>query len=333
MEVDKHVFQGMQQDSSEIYQDSNMLRDALNIRITDRDNPTQFSITVDKGNVLGSDMTLQGKYIGHCLLDKQNVLVFTQDQTHTYFYKVGGTYNYIVAQTNEPILDSTDGIKTLHIYENDNVDKVYWVQPSKQPRVINIAYFENTGITEVSNPNMFDFVPELQLNEQLQIDKIYGGGIFSPGVIQYGITYYNLYGQESNLAIVSPLYYISDIDKAGDPSKSYSNSFKITVNGIDTNFEYMRIYSIHRTSLDQVPTVHIVKDIKIVEYNADQNEDVTINNVTIIDNGAYKETIDPTLLLYIGGREIYAGAITQKDNTLFLGNITLPNKDSQFSNT
>ena len=330
MEVDKHVFQGMQQDSSEIYQDSNMLRDALNIRITDRDNPTQFSITVDKGNVLGSDMTLQGKYIGHCLLDKQNVLVFTQDQTHTYFYKVGGTYNYIVAQTNEPILDSTEGIKTLHIYENDNVDKVYWVQLGKQPRVINIAYFENTGITEVSNPNMFDFVPELQLNEQIQIDKIYGGGIFSPGVIQYGITYYNLYGQESNLAIVSPLYYISDIDKAGDPSKSYSNSFKITVNGIDTNFEYMRIYSIHRTSLDQMPTVHIVKDIKIVEYNADQNEDVTINNVTIIDNGAYKETIDPTLLLYIGGREIYAGAITQKDNTLFLGNITLPNKDSQF---
>lgn len=330
MEVDKHVFQGMQQDSSEIYQDSNMLRDALNIRITDRDNPTQFSITVDKGNVLGSDMTLKGKYIGHCLLDKQNVLVFTQDETHTYFYKVGGTYNYIVAQTNEPILDSTDGIKTLHIYENDNVDKVYWVQPDRQPRVINIAYFENTGITEVSNPSMFDFVPELQLNEQLQIDKIYGGGIFSPGVIQYGITYYNLYGQESNFAIVSPLYYISDVDKAGDPSKSYSNSFKITVNGIDTNFEYMRIYSIHRTSLDQAPTVHIVKDIKIVEYNADQNKDVTINNVTIIDNGAYKETIDPTLLLYIGGREIYAGAITQKDNTLFLGNITLPNKDSQF---
>ena len=337
MEVDKHVFQGMQQDSSEIYQDSNMLRDALNIRITDRDNPTQFSITVDKGNVLGSDMTLQGKYIGHCLLDKQNVLVFTQDETHTYFYKVGGTYNYIVAQTNEPILDSTDGIKTLHIYENDNVDKVYWVQPDRQPRVINIAYFENTGVQEVKNPNMFDFVPELQLNEQLQIDKIYGGGIFSPGVIQYGITYYNLYGQESNLAIVSPLYYISDIDKAGDPSKSYSNSFKITVNGIDTNvngidtnFEYMRIYSIHRTSLDQVPTVHIVKDIKIVEYNADQDKDVTVNNVTIIDNGTYKETIDPTLLLYIGGREIYARCITQKDNTLFLGNISLPSSDYDF---
>ena len=330
MEVDKHVFQGMQQDSSEIYQDSNMLRDALNIRITDRDNPTQFSITVDKGNVLGSDMTLEGKYIGHCLLNKYDVLVFTQDKTHTYFYKVGGTYNYIVAQTNEPILDPTDGIKTLHIYENDNVDKVYWVQPDRQPRVINIAYFENSGITEVSNPNMFDFVPELQLNEQLQIDKIYGGGIFSPGVIQYGITYYNLYGQESNLAIVSPLYYISDVDKAGDPSKSYSNSFKITVEGIDTNFEYMRIYSIHRTSLDQVPTVHIVKDIKIVEYNADQDENVTVNNVTIIDNGTYKETIDPTLLLYIGGREIYARCITQKDNTLFLGNISLPSSDYDF---
>lgn len=64
-----------------------MLRDALNIRITDRDNPTQFSITVDKGNVLGSDMTLKGKYIGHCLLDKQNVLVLHRTKLILIFIK------------------------------------------------------------------------------------------------------------------------------------------------------------------------------------------------------------------------------------------------------
>lgn len=324
MEVDKHVFQGMQQDSSEIYQDSNMLRDALNIRITDRDNPTQFAITAEKGaNLIFNDIT--GKYIGHCRINSNSIIVFTQDASSTYIFNF--TYNdnkiakALIAQTVQPILDNTVGLKTLFMYESEEVQKVYWVQQTRPPRVINIAKYIKTPDTAISNTSIFNFVPELQLNETIDIEKIYGGGIFSPGVIQYGITYYNLYGQESNLAIVSPLYYISDIDKAGDPSKSYSNSFKITVENIDTNFEYMRIYSIHRTSLDQVPTVHIVKDIKISK---------NVSTETVIDNGSYQETIDPTLLLYIGGKEFYAGAITQKDNTLFLGNIHLTDRDLKF---
>lgn len=321
MEVDKHIFQSLQQDSAEIYQEPAALRDALNIRITDRDNPTQFSITTEKGaNLVSSSMT--GNYIGHCKITDNMAIVFTQD-TATYIYKVeyiNEKYNEeIIAQIASPILDGDVGLKTLFVYENEKTQKVYWVQPTRPPRVINISKYIETPDSKITNTSIFDFVPELQLNETLNIEKTYGGGVFSPGVIQYGITYYNLYGQESNLAIVSPLYYISDIDKAGDPSKRYSNSFKITIENIDTNFDFVRIYSIHRTSLNQTPSVHIVKDLKITESSA-----------TVTDNGDYQETIDPTLLLYIGGKEFYAGAITQKDNTLFLGNLTLPSKDLKF---
>lgn len=46
------------------------------------------------------------------------------------------------------------------------------------------------------------------------------------------------------------------------------------------------------------------------------------NSVTCIDTNT-GTSIDPTELLYVGGEDIIAGAITHKDNTLFLGNLRL----------
>ena len=51
-------------------------------------------------------------------------------------------------------------------------------------------------------------------------------------------------------------------------------------------------------------------------------DDTTI----VIDNGTTGNTIDPTELLYLGGEPIIPKTITYKDNTLFLGNITLKRK-------
>ena len=45
-------------------------------------------------------------------------------------------------------------------------------------------------------------------------------------------------------------------------------------------------------------------------------QDVTIYN----DSGTQGSTIDPSLLLYIGGKKIVPQTFTSKDNTLFLGN-------------
>ena len=45
--------------------------------------------------------------------------------------------------------------------------------------------------------------------------------------------------------------------------------------------------------------------------------------ITFIDNNTVGDSIDPTLLLYIGGEDITASTLSQKDSTLFLGNITL----------
>ena len=107
------------------------------------------------------------------------------------------------------------------------------------------------------------------------------------------------------------MFYISPADRGGRPDESVSNSFKITINKVDRNFRYVRIYSILRTSLDGTPITKRVADIK------------TNSEITYTDTGMVGDNIDPSELLYKGGQSIIPAAIAQKDGTLFLGNIKL----------
>ena len=86
---------------------------------------------------------------------------------------------------------------------------------------------------------------ELQLKETVEIERQTGtSGDFEPGAIQYAFTYFDRFMQESNIFYTTPLYYTSHPDRGANPTDRCSNSFKITVNNPDTNFQYLRIYSI-----------------------------------------------------------------------------------------
>lgn len=245
-------------------------------------------------------------------------------------------------------------IEAIGIYETELVQKVYWVDGINQPRVINIAKPElklpsyiDAGGTQIpllidgvnlsgptysQDPNIdrflyhnipnglyerdsFDFVRTLQLYENIEVTKIYGYGEFSSGTIQYAISYYDKYGQESNICYTTPLYYISPNNRGGSPEEKVPNSFIINITGVDDKFDYVRIYSIHRTSIDSTPTVRVVADIST------KVED-PIEGLYYTDTGTSGYTIEPTQLLYIGGESIISNCIAQKDNTLFLGSIT-----------
>ena len=77
----------------------------------------------------------------------------------------------------------------------------------------------------------------------------------------------------------------------------------------------MRLYSIHRTSLDSTPELRDIVDLKIPQSGA----------VSYVDSGNNGSIISTDFLLYVGGEELIPQCISQKNNTLFLGNITLPN--------
>ena len=323
---DPHIFTGMQRDLSVSKHKPESLYDAMNLRFTPRDGDTMLSITNEKGTTkmkrivdeLPVDIQLEGTYLGHCVI-KDYVVVFTHGASD-HIYKVTPLTEsqsvVVPLYTGDLKFDLDHPIETLGVFENDNIQKVYWVDGKNQPRMINVCKVRQA----TNNNEQFDFIAKLNLNEEITIDRIDGSGLFAPGTIQYSFTYYNKYGRQSNIFYTSLLHYISYVDRGGNPEDSIANSFEITVNNVQKNdFDYLRIYSIHRTSENAVPTVKRVTDIELATIEG--------TSVKFIDTGLIGNTIDPTELLYLGGEYVIPQTITQKDNTIFLGNLEL-NRDS-----
>lgn len=199
-------------------------------------------------------------------------------------------------------------IESIKVIENSNIHKIYWVDGINPVRMVNV---KSNNIAKLAP---FDLLQDFDsLSDTISIEKIIGGGNFSPGVIQYAFSYFNIYGQESPIINSSSLNYIS-LDFGTSSDNTVSCSFKINISNINTKYDYIRLYSIKRTSLDATPEVRILTDINITNLGEDKE-------ISFIDSGTVGTVEDPTLLLYLGGDKITATTIEQKNNTLFLGNI------------
>ena len=239
---------------------------------------------------------------------------------HIYKFKINNSNNRlqkIWEYSGDLGFDSGCPIESIGVYENQQIQKVYWTDGINQPRVINITAGDDSAIRNSWNNNSFNFVKVAMYNGSIEIEKnTISFGSFAPGVIQYCFTYYDLYSSETNIFYTSPLYYVSPSTRGGNPEETVSCSFTINIPaaGYNNSFDYLRIYSILRTSIDATPQVRKVADISIKGSQSP---------IHFTDTGVEGESIDPTSLFYIGGEAIFAGTLAQKDNTLFLGDITV----------
>lgn len=302
-----------------------------NIRITKDDNGI-LSLQFERGNKR-LYLDIKGCVIGTCVLNKYLVL-FTQE-TNTFkrptgeivTFKTDHIYRLEIIDEDLNVTEIFTGnlnfdtdypLETLGVYENENIQKVYFIDGKNQARVINILENYNSKYQDnlyEYKSTAFDFIAELQLKEEVSIYKIIGTGEFPQGTIQYVFSYYDKHGRQSNLFTQSDLQYLA-YNKGVSPEEKVNCSFKIHINNVDRQFDYLRIYSIIRTSQDAVPTCKRVVDLKI-----------TSDNIIYIDNGTTGDIIDNTELLYLGGNTICPNTFEQKDGTLFLGNYNIKNND------
>ena len=333
-----YKIKGMNQDLSYSAFNPEFSWENKNIRLTARDSNNLMSITNERGtlNVLlkangsgSNENVITDNVVGSCVINNKLVL-FTYNNNNNLSYKnriilvydsnitssndtYSATASYKILYTGNLEYTDLNTIETLPFYENELIQKVYWIDGINQPRVINIA---STTITSTNFDTQFDFIQQLQLNESVSIDKLDSGGQFKSGIIQYAFTYFNSNGCESNIFHISPLYYISPSDRGGKSDEIINNSFRINVSNLDNNFEYIRIYSIQRTSLDIIPEVKNIIDINIE----------SLSSISFIDTNSIGSVVDSQLLYYIGGEEIIPQTICQKNNKLFLGNLELKTK-------
>lgn len=265
-----------------------------NVRVMPTDESTLFSLINERGNkkssIVGIGDYIEGTPIGQALINNE-LVVFTcgdrsildtgiekvaangakvegadaviekapMDRIYKLWFDNGNLTGKLLFK-GDLGFDYKHPIETISFYENADIRKVYWTDGINQPRVINIA--AASDVMSKWNTNSFNFVKTLKLNEKVTIERnIVAGGGFAPGVIQYAFTYFNKYGQESNIFYTSPLYYVSYNNRGASPEDKVSNSFNITIDDVDTDFDYLRIYSIHRTSINATPTVRRVVDL------------------------------------------------------------------------
>lgn len=203
--------------------------------------------------------TLQvlGTLIGYNVLNNYVTLFTTGDKDRIYRLKNEQTYfGGKLLYEGDLNFNTNNPIETLSVYENDDIQKVYWLDGINQSRVINIVS------DATYNDYSFDFVPIIDDDSNCDIIKSDTGGNFASGVIQYCATYYNRYRQETNIFYTSPLYYLSGA-LGNSPEDRVRCSFNINFTNLNSGFDYLRLYAIQRTSIDATPTVRIVADLAV----------------------------------------------------------------------
>lgn len=270
--IDSHIIRGMTKDAAVSIFKPDMAIDAHNIRLgIDSDN-SLYTISNEKGtgkvdiNWSGAIWneqnitSIEGTILGSCYIDKY-LVIFTKGVSEDTIYKFeysDNIFNASILYRGNLNFSISNPIECIGHVEGEQIIKVYWVDGINQLRFINILE-EHNG----KNSSMFDIIPSINNTGTFTVTNNPNGGQFDSGVIQYVVTYIDKFGQESNIAYVSPLYYTYKGNRAGSPEESTSNSFVIKGVDLDTSFNYVRVYSIFRTSLDSEPITKLVNEFPI----------------------------------------------------------------------
>lgn len=291
--------------------------DNHNIRITVNDTNTELTITNEKGTKHLHN--LQGAVLGTCVINN-NLILFTHTQGYNpdYIYLINEHQNCERLYNGDLGFDLKYPIETLGYYESEDVQKVYWVDGKNPNRFINIK-----KQPKINNNTQFDCCGTIHKIPTIQITKnLNEQGQFPEGTIQYFATYYNKFGNETNIVWQSDLQYLSKTDRGCKEGETATGVFDLSISNVDVdNYDYLRIYSVIKTSNASEPIAAIVKDIELTSNNT----------YTITDTNTATIAFPAKDILFVGGQLIIAQTLEQKRNTLFIGGVTF--NDLQISDT
>lgn len=310
---------GMSQDLAYQVFNSQYAFECKNIRINTTDENSLLSISNEQGNTevatieyKGDAVTIigVGQFSEYCVLfgttgEKDVILLVKQvEQDGEIIEQVEQVYEGNLGFSKE------HPIRTICVYENEQMQKVYWIDGINPPRVLNIAGHlnEDSEVKKIENQKI-DFLPKLKFEEKVTISRT-SGGLFPAGVIQYAFTYSDKGLQESNLWYVSPLYYITQTSKGAEAGTTCNVAFRLDFSGIDRSFDYMQIYAIVRTSLNATPACYRIANIPTT-------------TTSFTDTGSQWEACSADIILGKQLGTFVPNTIASKDSTLFLGNYTL----------
>jgi len=348
----KHSYKGMNQDLSKSKLPNEYYYEGRNIRIVATTSSSTASVTNEKGNeyiltipipvINGVNKTIDydgkslsyttheideqylngGFYlasgdqiiIGHSNVRNNIILITTDNAGFDCIWKVDDTtFDITLLYMRNLNLSTSFPVQIINNFENEKIDKIYWVDGENQLRFININH-------SIVNQDLEELI-DLTLNSilmvgafgltQPEIINIVQGGIHTAGMIQYA---YNLYRINSSQTKLSPFSELIALDKdnlgGGGVNEVVSSIPVVKIDGLDLNYTHIKVYAIKYTSFNQIPTISLIDEREIPESGS----------LEIYDDGNIIETLSLEEFTFLGSDIIIPRHINSKDNRLFLAN-------------
>jgi hypothetical protein len=195
--------------------------------------------------------------------------------------------------------------------ESESVVKMYIADGEHQ--VFSVNLLSTTDLSK--SKKVLYMVPQYNMSEPYLKQQI-AGGQHTSGAIQYCYNLFNVNGGQTKISPTSELIFLGKANNGGDVNEIIGKSNIITIDNIDSNYDYMRIYSIKYNDLNTVPIVSVVG-----EFAAPKGATPNSGTITITDDGRVKYNITLEELVFLGGTEIIPRCIIAKKNRFLLANI------------
>ena len=207
--------------------------------------------------------------------------------------------------------DSETQITAVGRYETADIQKVYWSGNNQIIRSLNII--EDNLDREV---NSFNILPDF-VQSRIEVTELIQGGRLKAGRIQYTYRLFRRNSSETAFGDMSDLISLTS-SSAGNNSEflgsdvddDVNKSVRITVDNLDTTFDYIRLYSVFYATVNQPPIINVIGELAI-----------TGEEVTFIDTGITLGNISLEEFNVLGGRLFSAETLESRKNILFAGNV------------
>jgi hypothetical protein len=218
-------------------------------------------------------------------------------------------------------LSISNPIQAVFNYENEKIEKIYWVDGVNQMRLLNLNHSIANGdleeLIDISE-NTINFVGNFDLSEPT-IDSIVYGGNHTSGKIQYT---YNLYRVNGAQTTLSPITDLIPLDRGsglggGTVNEVVGATPIVKVENLDPEYTHIKLYSIKYTSYNQEPDISLIADREINSSNS----------LTYFDDGEIIEALTLAEFTFLGAPPLIPRHIEVKDNRLFSANVRENNFD------
>jgi hypothetical protein len=271
----------------------------------------QYGITESNLTVTSGNQTI----VGWSAIREHFILITTDNNGFDCIWKLHEkTFDLELLYVRNLNLSTQFPVQIISNFENELIQKIYWVDSKNQLRFINTKHSiengDNEELIDLSS-TLLNQVGDYSFSQPEIIDKV-SGGIHTAGMIQYA---YNLYNVNSSQTTISPLTELVSLDKGignggGDVNEVVGTIPVIRMSNLDPNYSNLKLYAIKYTSLNEIPQISLIADTSVSN----------LNEFTYFDDGNIIQSISLEEFVFLGTGVIVPQHIEAKDSRLFLAN-------------